>query len=138
MKKNGDHIFLDTNVLINSVIGTESDSLCLKFLYSLGHITLYTSSLSVAQIASVFQKRKSKTEIVKIIKRIQTKFKIVSFTNDDISEAIKIEQTDLEDNIQYVISQKAGCAYFITNNIKDYRCFNNINVLKPEKIRSII
>ncbi|GHV31908.1 hypothetical protein FACS1894177_07310 [Bacteroidia bacterium] len=37
---------------------------------------------------------------------------------------------------QYVISKKMKCAYFVTNNRKDYTSFN-LNVIVPQQIRSI-
>jgi len=43
----------------------------------------------------------------------------------------------MEDSIQFEISSKFRCGSFITNNIKDYRVFTNINVIKPLKIRII-
>jgi hypothetical protein len=44
--------------------------------------------------------------------------------------------SDMEDNIQYVISKKMKCAYFVTNNRKDYVSFN-LNVIIPRQVRSI-
>ena len=43
----------------------------------------------------------------------------------------------MEDNIQYIISSKAKCFYFVTNNKKDYDKLSNINVVIPSKIRQI-
>ena len=61
----------------------------------------------------------------------------ISFVESDINNALNIESSDIEDNIQYAISLKKKCFYFITNNQKDYKYFSNITVLIPQKIRAI-
>ncbi|GHT07366.1 hypothetical protein FACS189432_02480 [Bacteroidia bacterium] len=52
-------------------------------------------------------------------------------------KCLEIEYADMEDNIQYVISRKYNCLYFITNNKKDYSGFVNIDTLLPAQIRLI-
>ena len=60
---NPNHIFVDTNVLIGAYSGDsryQTDSDCLHYLYSIVGKRLYISTLSVAQLISVYQKRKTK------------------------------------------------------------------------------
>ena len=137
MRENVNHIFVDTNVLIGAFMNIDADKRCLHYLYSLKGKKLYTSSLSVAQLVSVFQKSKQNTEIKDIVKNIIQKFDILGFIEKDIENSLELDTADMEDNIQYVISQKAGCFYFITNNTKDYNKFLTINTLKPFQIRTI-
>ncbi|MFI3296155.1 MAG: type II toxin-antitoxin system VapC family toxin [bacterium] len=135
---NLNHIFIDTNVLIGSFVDKANDVDCVKYLSSLNGKKLYISSLSVAQLVSVFQKRKSNSEIKQIINSIINKFIIVSFTDSEIQQILKLDNSDMEDAIQYVISRKVKCGYFVTNNVKDYRSFNDIIVLSPKKHRAIL
>ena len=61
---NPNHIFVDTNVLIGAYSGDtrfQTDSDCLHYLYSIVGKRLYTSTLSVAQLISVFQKKRRTT-----------------------------------------------------------------------------
>ena len=44
---------------------------------------------------------------------------------------------DIEDNMQYIVSKKMKCYTFVTNNVKDYRVFGDIQVLKPENVKMI-
>ena len=131
------NIFVDTNVLIGAFSDMQNDKECLKYLYSLTGKRLYTSSLSIAQLVSVFQKKKTNQEIKNIVNDIMKKFTILSFTKADIEEALKSNNSDIEDAIQYVISQKFKCYYFITNNTKDYNKYVNLRPLKSMFIRTI-
>ena len=117
---NPNHIFVDTNILIGAWAGCQNDILCLQYLFSLKGKQLYSSTLSMAQFISVFQKRKTNDEIRKQVKYLQTKFNLISFTEKDINKAIDEASPDIEDNIQYVLCRKMNCLHFITNNIKDY------------------
>lgn len=134
---NGNHIFVDTNVIIGYWAGVEDDCRCLKYLFSLRGKRLYTSALSVAQFVSVFQKTKPNSEIRKAVHDILAKFTIISFSEKDIAESLEITNLDMEDNIQYVISRKARCFHFVTNNKRDFSNLTNINVVKPSQIRQI-
>jgi len=137
MKENINHIFVDTNVLIGAFMDIDPDKRCLHYLYSLKGKKLYTSSLSIAQLVSVLQKSKQNAEIKQIVKNIIQKFTILGFIEKDIENSLELDTADMEDNIQFIISQKASCFYFITNNTKDYNKFLTINTLKPIQIRTI-
>jgi predicted nucleic acid-binding protein len=134
---NGNHIFIDTNVLIGYWSGIDDDCRCIKYLFTLRGKRLYTSSLSIAQFVSVFQKTKPNAEIRKAVNELTAKFNILSFTEKDIADSLEITGLDMEDNIQYVISRKGKCFHFVTNNKKDYTNLTNINVVKPSQIRQI-
>jgi len=134
---NGNHIFVDTNVLIGWWIGNKEDADCLKYLFSLRGKRLYTSALSIAQFVSVLQKTESNANIRKAVNALVAKFNIISFNEKDIIESLEVANIDMEDNIQYIISSKAKCFYFVTNNKKDYDKLININVVIPSKIRQI-
>ncbi len=134
---NGNHIFVDTNVLIGYWSGIDDDCRCIKYLFTLRGKRLYTSSLSIAQFVSVFQKTKPNAEIRKAVNELTAKFNILSFTEKDIADSLEITGLDMEDNIQYVISRKGKCFHFVTNNKKDYTNLTNINVVKPSQIRQI-
>lgn len=96
---NGNHIFVDTNVLIGWKAGIEDDKNCLKYLFSLQGKLLYTSSLSIAQFVSVFQKTLKNNEIRKAVNALLAKFDIISFTEKDIADSLEIDNRDMEDNI---------------------------------------
>ena len=94
---NSNHIFVDTNVLIGAYNNSENDKRCLQYLFSLRGKRLYISSLSIAQLVSVFQKNKSNSDIKKIVRDLLSKFIIIGFVSDDIEKSLLLEYTDMED-----------------------------------------
>ncbi len=88
-------------------------------------------------MVSIFQKKCSNEEIIDIVRQLQHRFTIVSFTANDIDEALVETGADIEDNMQYVIAKKQKCRVLVTNNIKDYRLLMGIEAIKPSKIRII-
>jgi predicted nucleic acid-binding protein len=131
------NIFVDTNVLIGAWSDSSVDKDCLQYLFSLTGKRFFISALSVAQLVSVFQKKKSNKEIKKIVRYLFSKFTILSFTDKDIKDSLIIENVDMEDSIQYVISRKFNCLHFVTNNKKDYNLFYLLNIVPPHQIRVI-
>ena len=147
---NPNHIFVDTrsnlfaclskNVLVGGYSGDarfQKDEACLHYLYSLTGKRLYISSLSVAQLISTFQKKKTNDEIVRIVRDLQHRFNVIDFAARDIDAALVETGGDIEDNVQYVLARKQKCSIIVTNNFKDYCLFFNVRVIKPERVRSI-
>ena len=137
---NPNHIFVDTNVLVGGYSGDakfQKDDDCLRYLFSLTGKRLYISSLSVAQLISVYQKKKSNAEITAVVRDLQHRFNIIDFTAKDIDAALKETGADIEDNVQFVLAKKEKCYIVVTNNYKDYRFLQGIEVLRPAKVRKI-
>lgn len=137
---NPNHIFVDTNVLVGGYSGDakfQKDDDCLRYLFSLTGKQLYISSLSVAQLISVYQKKKSNAEITAVVRDLQHRFNIIDFTAKDIDAALKETGADIEDNVQFVLAKKQKCYIVVTNNYKDYRFLQGIEVLRPAKVRKI-
>ena len=138
---NPNHIVVDTNVLVGGYSGDarfQKDADCLHYLYTLTGKRLYISTLSVAQLISMFQKKRKKNdEIVRIVRDLQHHFTVIDFVACDIVAALIENGGDIEDNVQYVLARKQKCSIIITNNLKDYRLFFNVRVIKPERVRTI-
>ena len=115
---NPNHIFVDTNVLVGGYSGDakfQKDDDCLRYLFSLTGKRLYISSLSVAQLISVYQKKKSNEEITQVVRDLQHRFNIIDFTAKDIDAALKETGADIEDNVQFVLARKQKCYIVVTN-----------------------
>lgn len=130
-------IFVDTNVIVGAWAGKPADQKCLQYLYSLKGKRLYLSSLSVAQFVALFQKKRTQEDIKAQVRYLLTKFNVIAFSEKDVENSLAIQAADLEDNIQYVISQKMGCFHFVTNNIKDYSGYYVLDIVHPKHIRKI-
>ena len=134
------HIFVDTNVLVGGYSGKSSfqkDADCLHYLFSLKGKKLYISTLSVAQLISMFQKKHTNEEIVGMVRDLQHRFTVIDFTNRDINAALVETGADIEDNVQYVLAMKQKCRIVITNNYKDYRALQGIQVFRPTEVRRL-
>jgi len=147
---NSNHIFVDTrsnsvrlqgkNVLMGGYsvdARFQKDESCLHYLYSMTGKRLYISTLSVAQLISMFQKKKKNDEIVRIIRDLQHRFTVIDFTARDIDASLAETGADIEDNVQYVLAMKQKCNIIVTNNYKDYRLFFNVRIVKPDEVRTI-
>ena len=134
------HIFVDTNVLVGGYSGNarfQKDAECLHYLCSLTGKRLYISTLSVAQLISTYQKKKTNEEIVRIVRELQHRFIVIDFTNHDIDAALVETGADIEDNVQYVLAKKQKCRIVVTNNYKDYRVMPGIQVFRPTEVRRL-
>ena len=139
-KTESNNIFIDTNVLIGAYSEDprfKDDRECWRYLCGLNGKRLFISSLSVAQLVSVFQKRFDNKDIKSKVDNIVGKATVVDFTFDDIRDSLKIATGDMEDNIQYVICKKVRCTKFVTRNTKDYGHFLNLEIVRPKKVRTI-
>ena len=137
---NSNHIFVDTNMLVGGYSGDarfQKDADCLHYLYSLTGKRLYISTLSLAQLISMFQKKRKNEEIVRIVRDLQHRFNVIDFTSRDIDAALVETGTDIEDNVQYVLAMKQKCGIIVTNNYKDYRLLLNVRAVRPERVRAI-
>ena len=101
-KFNPNHVFIDTNVLVGGYSGDaryQKDADCLHYLFALTGKKLYISTLSVAQLISVYQKKKSNEEIISVVRELQHRFNIIDFTARDIDAALVETGADIEDNV---------------------------------------
>ena len=142
-KPNPNHIFIDTNIIIGAYLSNnKEDNDCLDYLFKIGNrgVTLFISSLSLAQFISMSQKKKAleRSALKSKIDYLSKKCTIIDFLHTDIPKAFDYNNEDIEDNIQYVIGIKRRCQYFITNNKKDYSVFNIFAVNSKECRRKIL
>jgi len=139
MHSNNFHIYVDTNVLRNYFTKQSADKACLDYVFSKKRKEiLFTSSFAVGQIISGLQKgakeRKAFTreQAIQSLNDILLKFSILDFTRKDLEKVHLYLNNDVEDNIHYVLSQKAKCNIIITNDISDYSYFKNIVAVSPK------
>ena len=137
---NPNHIFVDTNILIGAYSGKkefQEEAACLHYLTSLVGKKIYISTLSVAQLVSTLQNRFSRTKVIQIVRELRHRFEVLSFTKEDIDKSVSDVGTDIEDNMQHIISKKANCRIIVTKNIGDYSLYQDIYAVHPTRIRSI-
>ncbi|MBP5705067.1 MAG: type II toxin-antitoxin system VapC family toxin [Paludibacteraceae bacterium] len=137
MDKQAIKVYIDSNVLVHYCTGEESVVQSLTYLFQRRRKeVLFTSSLSIAQTIALLQSnrpnRKAYTK-EKVSSLMDKKLTIIDLTKEDISKAFSINNKDIEDNIQYVLSQKKKCDAIVTDNTKDFLFFKGVEIMKPNK-----
>ena len=133
-------IYVDANVLINYCTEQNTDVKALLYVFSKRRKeALFTSSLAVVQTITKLQsgskqhRRKgySRETTIKKLDEILFKFTVLDLSFSDIQSGFNHLNSDLEDNIHYVLSQKMKCNAILTNNIKDFAFFKDVAVIEP-------
>ncbi|MCL2074440.1 MAG: type II toxin-antitoxin system VapC family toxin [Marinilabiliaceae bacterium] len=133
-------IYVDTNVLINYCTRQTNDVKALRYVFfKRRKEVLFTSTLAVVQTISKLQsagksnKRVafSRETTLKKLDEILPKFTILDLCLSDIKAGFIHLNSDIEDNVHYVLSQKMKCNAILTNNIKDFTFFKDIIVMEP-------
>lgn len=141
------HIFIDTNILINDIMFRRFDrptgknsSLALDYLVRVARRETFIASFSIVQVLSTLERARIAQNIIREeIQHILTKHTIINFTEKDIQAALDdYIDLDIEDTFQFVVSQKTRCQYIVTENIRDFRNFQNVRIVRPKEIRRIM
>ncbi len=140
MDKQAIKVYIDSNVLVHYCTGVESVVQSLTYLFQRRRKeVLFTSSLSIAQTIALLQSNRpnrkayTKEKVSSLMDGLIKKLTIIDLTKEDISKAFSINNKDIEDNIQYVLSQKKKCDAIVTDNTKDFLFFKGVEIMKPNK-----
>ena len=133
-------IYVDTNVLINYCTEQNNDVKALQYIFSKRRKeVLFTSSLAVVQTITKLQaesrlyKRKaySREMTIKKLDEILPKFTVLDLSFSDIKAGLNHLNSDIEDNVHYVLSQKMKCNAVLTNDINDFAFFKDVAAIEP-------
>jgi len=133
-------IYVDTNVLINYCTEQNADVRALHYVFSKRRKeVLFTSSLAIVQAITklqsgskqYFRKGYSRDTTIKKLDEILPKFTVLDLSLSDIQAGFHYLNSDIEDNVHYVLSQKMKCNAILTNNIKDFAFFKDIAAIEP-------
>jgi len=130
-------IYVDTNVLINYCTGQKNDVQALRHVFSKRRKeVLFTSSLAVVQTITKLQagskmhKRKaySRESTITLLNEILPKFTVLNLELPDIKAGFNHLNSDIEDSVHYVLSQKMKCDAILTNNTQHFTYFRDIKL----------
>jgi predicted nucleic acid-binding protein len=142
-------IYVDTNVLVNYCTGQTADISALKYVFSKRRKeVLFTSSLAVVQTITQLQsgskmyKRKaySRETTIEKLNEILSKFTVLDLSYSDVKAGFNLMNSDIEDSVHYILSQKAKCDAILTNNLKDFVFFKDAVLITPNlcNLKSIL
>ena len=132
-------IYVDSNVLINYCTGQSNDVKALQYIFSKRRKeVLFTSSLAVVQTITKLQsgskqynrKAYSRETTIEKLNEILPKFTVLDLLLADVKAGFNHLNSDIEDNVHYVLSQKMKCNAILTNNIKDFTFFKDIAAIE--------
>lgn len=127
-------IFIDTNVIIDLLIKRDGYIASAKIL-SLAkdtNVTLYSSVLTMANIAYILRKSFVGDGLYQQMSKLSKILCVSDLTNKQFEQAISLKARDFEDALQYYCALDNSCDVIITRNKKDFT-FSAIPVQTPEE-----
>ena len=127
------NVFLDTNILIDYVLGREHSDDAEQLLQhgQNGKVCLSASYLTFANMAYIV---KGKADIYSMLEYLHTLIRVLPNDDDQMLAAIAQPVRDFEDMLQYQCAKAAGCDAIVTNNGRDFAGFCNIPVMTAEEL----
>ena len=109
-------IFIDTNIFLDLILKREYYKEALQIFSAIEQnifqgVILDITILNIDYIAK--KQTKDLREFLMIVNKI---FKITGGTNLSIKNALKLENNDLEDNLQYICAKELDCQIIVTND----------------------
>jgi predicted nucleic acid-binding protein len=81
----------------------------------------YTTPLAVANIHYIMTKFGGKKKSIKNIRKLRRIISILSIDEEIVDEALLSDNTDFEDAMQYIASEKNNIDFIITRNKGDFK-----------------
>lgn len=118
-------IFLDTNILLDSILDREELAYSAQILLQLNSLPQYevcASYLSFANIAYIIRKM-DKEKRYQILRDYSNKVSVLPMDNGQLQSSLNLEAADFEDMLQYQCAIDANCDVLVTNNTKHFSEF---------------
>ncbi|EJF06417.1 putative nucleic acid-binding protein, contains PIN domain [Thiovulum sp. ES] len=125
-------LFLDTNILLD-LIQNRKEVQNAKAIINAVKKGFFEGSTALITLTNIdYIVKKQNIDSLKFIEFINSNFKILDGSNEEVFKALKIENRDFEDNIQIAIAKKYKCEVIITND-KKFPKNQGIEVLNSEE-----
>lgn len=126
-------LFLDTNVVVDSVKFREPYVRAIVPMFQMGQVGIHQlviSDLTFANVAYLTKKGLSLFEWYNLLCELRSNVQIVPIGETSVDAALKLRSKDFEDALQYFSAKEADVDCIITRNKKDFN-FSDIPVLDP-------
>lgn len=117
------NIFLDTNVLLDVLVGREdvyADSAGVWTLAEAGHVKGFVSALSFPNIFYILRRVKDRRAAGKAMSIMRDIFRPVDLDQQILNQAIDANIKDFEDAIQFFSALRASAACLVTRNPRHF------------------
>lgn len=124
-------VFLDTNVILDSVLTRENNLSATAILTASDNnvIDCYVSFLTVANAAYTLKKGRTVKEMRELLKDTFDGITVLPMDNDQLQLAYDVDAPDFEDVLQYECAKAAQCDVIVTSNTKHFKFIEDIDVV---------
>ena len=130
-----DHIFIDTNVILDSALRRtefEKDAMEIVDLGRTKHFKNFCSTLSIVNAHFQMKKFFSEQDCRVILERHMENMRLIALTKEFLLKGFSSNFSDFEDSLQYYTALEAKADYIITRNKKDFKK-SKIPVMTPSE-----
>ena len=116
-------LFLDTNVVVDSVKFREPYVRAIVPIFQVGQVGIHQlviSDLTFANVAYLTKKGLSLFEWYNLLCELRSNVQIVPIGETSVDAALKLRSKDFEDALQYFSAKEADVDCIITRNKKDF------------------
>lgn len=127
-------IFIDTNVIIDLLLQRDGYIEAAKIfaLFKKEGISLFTSVLSIANIAYILRKKFQGDKLYNELGKISALIAPLDLSRDDYFSTLQLKAKDFEDGLQYSCALSNNCDCIVTRNKKDFS-FSTIGIFTPKE-----
>jgi len=109
-------IFIDTNIFLDLILKRENYKEALIIFNAIEKELFIGVILDITILNIDYIAKKQVKEIKDFLALVNKTFLVVGADNENIENALKLENVDLEDNLQYIMAQKSKCNLIISND----------------------
>lgn len=113
-------IFIDTNIFLDLLLKREASKEALEIFNSISSGKFEAIILDITILNIDYVAKKQTKDIRSFLHLINENFEIVGATNSQIKQALELENSDLEDNLQYISAIENSCDLIVSNDSNFY------------------
>ena len=113
-------IFIDTNIFLDLLLKREFFQEAMVIFNAVDKKIFDAIILDITILNIDYIAKKQLQDIRDFLNTINITFEVFGASNSMIAEALKIDNNDLEDNLQYTSAKKTKCDLIITNDKNFY------------------
>lgn len=124
-------IFVDTNIFLDLILKRKNFDKALLIFNAIEKRFFKGVILDITILNIDYISNKQIRDLKEFLKLININFEIIGASNQMMEKALKIENKDLEDNLQYVAAIESNCEFIVTNDKSFYS--KDITLLSSEE-----
>ena len=135
MLMNNEPIYVDTNVIMDFLLGRDRSAFQLILRTISCEFRIIISELIVKELH--YQGLSSEMQnLFSLLKNSHKLFidKVQDSDHITANELVKLYNTHYSDALHKAIAKRNNVRYIITRNIRDFKCFDDVNIMRPDEI----